>query len=181
MTMSIEEVVDNYADHIYRAAYAYLGDAHEAEDVVSDVLMKYFSVCDTLDIHTQEHLKAWLLRTAINRCKDIRKSFRWKNISALDDVHSTGFGWTEEELDVKRAVDKLPEKYRAIVYLYYYEEYKTEEIARILSLPKGTVVSRLKRARDRLKDVLSDYGEEGAHERDKGYVRQSTAFGREKG
>ena len=61
---------------------------------------------------------------------------------------------------MKRAVDKLPDKYKAIVYLYYYEEYKTEEIARILSLPKGTVVSRLKRARDRLKDVLSNYREE---------------------
>ena len=160
MTMGIEEAVDNYADHIYRAAYAYLGDSHEAEDVVSDVLMKYFSVCETLDIKTAEHLKAWLLRTTINRCKDIRKSFRWKRTTALEDVHKAEFGWTEAELDVKRAVDKLPEKYKAIVYLYYYEEYKTEEIARILSLPKGTVVSRLKRARDRLRDVLSDYGEE---------------------
>ena len=52
MTMSIDEVVDNFADHIYRAAYAYLGDAHEAEDVVSDVLMKYFSVCESLDINS---------------------------------------------------------------------------------------------------------------------------------
>lgn len=160
MTMSIDEVVDNYADHIYRAAYAYLVDAHEAEDVVSDVLMKYFSVCESLDINSAEHLKAWLLRTAINRCKDIRKSFRWKRTTALEDVHKTDFGWTEAELDVKRAVDKLPDKYRPIVYLYYYEEYKTEEIARMLSLPKGTVVSRLKRARDRLRDVLSDYREE---------------------
>ena len=71
---TIDEVVDEFADHIYRAAYAYLGSGAEAQDVVSDVLMKYFSVCETLQINSKEHLKAWLLRTAINKCKDVVKS-----------------------------------------------------------------------------------------------------------
>ena len=160
MTIDIDGIVDRYSDHIYRAAYAYLGDAHEAEDIVSEVLMKFFEVCDTLDLAGEEHLKAWLLRTAINKCKDIIRSSRWKKTAPLEDIHKTGFGWSEAELDVKRALDKLGEKYRIVVYLYYFEEYKTEEIAQILRLPKGTVVSRLKRAREQLKVVLADYGKE---------------------
>ena len=160
MTIDIDGIVDRYSDHIYRAAYAFLGDSHEAEDVVSEVLMKYFTVCTELDIENEEHLKAWLLRTAVNRCKDIVRSARRRKTTALEDTHKTEFGWSEAELDVKKAVDKLSEKYKIIVYLYYYEEYKTDEIAHILKLPKGTVVSRLKRARERLKDVLADYGKE---------------------
>ena len=160
MLFSIDEVVDRYADHVYRAAYSYLGSQAEAEDVVSDVLMKYFSVCEELDIKSAEHLKAWLLRTAINRCKDIVRSARWKRSVELTDTHRAEFGWSEKELDVKEALDSLDEKYRAVVCLYYYEEYKTDEIAKILSLPKGTVVSRLDRARKRLRVLLADYGEE---------------------
>lgn len=157
---SIDEVVDEFADHIYRAAYAYLGSSGEAEDVVSDVLMKYFSVCETLKIDSREHLKAWLLRTAINRCKDIVKSSRWKRSAELTDIHRVEFGWSERELDVKRALDTLDEKYRTVVCLYYYEQYKTQEIAQILGIPKGTVVTRLDRARKQLRTMLADYGEE---------------------
>lgn len=160
VTYDIDVVVDRFSDHIFRAAYAYLNDAHEAEDVVSEVLMKYFSCCESLDITSYEHLKAWLLRAAVNRCKDIVKSARFRRTAALEDVHRAEFKYSDAELDVRRALDSLPEKYRIIVYLYYYEEYKTEEIAQILGLPKGTVVSRLDRARRQLRTALADYGEE---------------------
>ena len=160
MIYDIDEVVDRFSDHIFRAAYAYLGDVHEAEDVVSDVLMKYFSRCEKLDLESAEHLKAWLLRTSVNRCKDIVRSARFRKTAPLEDVHKADFGSSDSEIDVKRALEKLPEKYRIVVYLYYYEEYKTEEIARILGLPKGTVVSRLDRARKKLRMALADYGEE---------------------
>ena len=155
-----DEGVDRFSDHIFRAAFAYLGDVHEAEDVVSDVLMKYFSCCEKLDIGSDEHLKAWLLRTAVNRCKDILRSARVRRTSPLEDVHKAVSDCSDAEIDVKRALGGLPEKYRIVVYLYYYEEYKTEEIARILGLPKGTVVSRLDRARKKLRTALADYGEE---------------------
>ena len=160
MRFSIDEVVDGFADHIYRAAYACLGSSVEAADVVSDVLMKYFSVCETLELDSREHLKAWLLRTAINRCKDIVKSSRWKCSAELTEVHRAEFGWSERELDVKRALDSLDEKYREVVCLYYYEQYKTQEIAQMLGIPKGTVVTRLDRARKQLRTMLADYGEE---------------------
>lgn len=160
MIYDIDEVVDRFSDHIFRAAYAYLGDVHEAEDVVSEVLMRYFSCCEDLDIDDYEHLKAWLLRAAINRSKDILRSARFRKTAPLEDVHKTEFASPEVRIDVKRALGKLSEKYRMVVYLYYYEEYKTEEIAHILGLPKGTVVSRLDRARGKLRKALADYGEE---------------------
>lgn len=160
MKYDIDDVVDRFADHIFRGAYAYLNDVHEAEDVVSEVLMKFFSCCDDLDIRSDEHLKAWLLRTAVNRCKDILRSARYRRTVPLEDVHKTVFGGSDIHMDIERAIDGLPAKYRTILYLYYYEEYKTEEIAQILGLPKGTVVSRLDRARKKLRTALADYGEE---------------------
>ena len=155
---SVDEVVERYADHIYRAAYSYLGSAHEAEDVVSDVLMKYFSVCMTLDIESAEHLKAWLLRTAVNRCKDIVRSARWKKSAELTDIHKAEFAWSEKEIDVKAALDSLTEKYRIVVYLYYYEEYNIREIASILGKSENTVSSLLQRGRKKLKTELEKEG-----------------------
>ena len=126
----------------------------------TEVLMKFFSCCETLDIHTDEHLKAWLLRVAVNLSKNIIKSARWRKNVPQDDDYQAEFLWNESELDVKQALDKLPNEYRAVIYLYYYEGYKTTEIAQILELPKGTVVSRLDRARKKLGTLLADYGKE---------------------
>lgn len=156
----IDSIVDRYSDDIFRAAYSYLNDVHEAQDVVSEVLMKFFSCCETLDIHTDEHLKAWLLRVAVNLSKNIIKSARWRKNVPQDDDYQAEFLWNESELDVKQALDKLPNEYRTVIYLYYYEGYKTTEIAQILELPKGTVVSRLDRARKKLGTLLADYGKE---------------------
>ncbi len=160
MEKNIDFVVEHYADMIFRTALSYLNERAEAEDVVSEVLMKYFTNCENLDFTDGEHLKAWLIRVTINKCKDIFKSARFKRNTILEDIHANEFNWSEAEIDIKRAMDKLDHKYRIVLYLYYYEEYKTEEIAEILHTSKGTVVSRLSRARDKLKITLSDYGEE---------------------
>lgn len=160
MILTVDETIDRYADHIYRAALSYLKDTHDAEDVVNDVLMKYFSACEKLDIESEEHLKAWLLRTAINRCKDILGSARKKHETKLEDIHDPKADNCDTLLDVRQAVNALDDKYRIVVYLYYYEEYGTKEIAGILGLPKGTVVSRLKRARDMLRKKLNGYERE---------------------
>ncbi|MBR1863327.1 MAG: sigma-70 family RNA polymerase sigma factor [Ruminococcus sp.] len=160
MDIDIDEIVALYSDTVYRAALTCLRDPHEAEDVVSEVMIKYFTVCGRLEIRDQEHLKAWFIRVAVNRCRDILKSARYRKTAALEEERAVSAGMSsgmgEEELDLKKALSQLDEKYRTVIYLYYYEQYKTEEIASLLKIPKGTVVSRLARAREKLKGLLSD-------------------------
>lgn len=160
MDKNIDFVVEQYADTVYRTAYAYLGSKSAAEDVVSEVLMKYFTLCEKLELNGGEHLKAWLIRVTANRCKDILKSAEKKNSPLEDHDTPQDFSFNEERMDVQKALNNLEEKYRVVVYLYYYEEYKTEEIAKLLRLPKGTVLSRLARARKQLRGLLKDYEEE---------------------
>jgi RNA polymerase sigma-70 factor (ECF subfamily) len=142
---------------------AYLGREADAEDIVSEVLIKYFSLCDKLNFNDSEHLKAWLIRVTVNMCKDLLKSAAYrKNVPTQPDsgAECDLIEKYSQRTDVRNALEQLDEKYRTVLYLYYYEEYKTEEIAKILHLSKGTVTSRLARGRDKLRLKLSDYEKE---------------------
>ena len=100
--------------------------------------------------------KAWLLKCTANACKDHLKSFWRKNVVALDDtITFTG----EKERELWDAVNALAPKYRVVVHLYYYEGYTQNEIAEILQISKTVVQTRMSRARNQLKEVLSHYDE----------------------
>lgn len=92
LTRDIDYIVDKFSDDIYRAALAVTGSVHEAEDIVSEVIIKYFTRQGELFFNDDEHLKAWLLRTAINLSKDLLRSagrrLRAENeVSASSDFH----------------------------------------------------------------------------------------------
>ena len=127
MERNIDFIVEKYSEMIFRTAYAYLNNYAEAEDIVSDVLMKYFSCCEELSFNDGEHLKAWLIRVTVNRCKDVLKSSRFKINKPIDTEYKSEFNWSEAEIDVKNALEKLDEKYRIVIYLYYYEGYTNSD------------------------------------------------------
>lgn len=156
--MNIDYVVDRFADDIYRAALSCTGNVCEAEDITSEVLIKYFTKQQELSFGDDEHLKAWLLRTAINLSKDLIRSAgrRLRNEDNSASL-SKDFSAPDMQIDVQNAMNGLDEKYKTVLYLFYFQGYKAEEIAHILGTKKGTVTSRLKRAREKLKLSLSDY------------------------
>lgn len=157
MGRNIDYIVDKFSNVVFRTAFSYCGSYHEAEDIVSDVMMKYFDNCTKLDYENDEHIKAWLIRVTINMCKDFVKSSRYKKNCQLDESQGGEFMWSDTEIDVGNAISQLDEKYRIVLFLYYFEGYKTDEIAALLKTTKGTVVSRLSRARGKLKISLADY------------------------
>ena len=115
---------------------------------------------NTLFFNDDEHLKAWLLRTAINLSKDLLRS-AGRRLRAENEVSaSSDFSSPDMQIDVQNAINRLDKKYRIVLYLFYYQGCKTDEIADILGTSKGTVTSRLKRAREKLKLSLSDYEKE---------------------
>ena len=145
---------NTYSKMIYRLAFIQMKTKEQAEDILQDVFVKLMGYNNNFE--SDEHLKAWLLRTTINCCKDHWKSAWFKKRASLDEIseipmqasptNSTGF--------VTECVKKLPTKYRYIIHLYYYEEYSLKDIADILSLNENTVRTRISRARQLLKKYL---------------------------
>ena len=154
LTRDIDYIVDKFSDDIYRAALAVTGSVHEAGDIVSEVIIKYFTRQGELFFNDDE------LRTAINLSKDLLRS-AGRRLRAENEVSaSSDFSSPDMQIDVQNAINRLDKKYRIVLYLFYYQGCKTDEIADILGTSKGTVTSRLKRAREKLKLSLSDYEKE---------------------
>lgn len=144
---------NRYKDMIYRVALNYLGSGFDAEDVVQDVLVKLYTYTKPFD--SDAHLKHWLIRVTINMCKNILRAPWRKNhvpLDALDALCETAAFEAEEESEIFRAVMGMKEKYRTVLYLFYYEEYSVAEIAGILNLKESAVTTRLSRGRSILRN-----------------------------
>jgi len=145
----LEKIIREYADMIYRIAYQYTGNFSDAEDILQDVSMALVTQNPPLEDKT--HLKYWICRVTINKCKNLykrKKIFDWQELKEDSAVYEPQFPYIKEELF------KLPTKYRTVLYLYYFEEYSIEEISKILKLSPNTVGSQLRRGRERLKKLL---------------------------
>lgn len=146
-----EKTYEQYVNMLYRVCFSYMKNKADSEDVVADVFIKLLN--SDKSFQSAEHEKAWLLRTAVNQCKDRLKHW-WNTCENIDDYEcledDNQFG-EDETLEV---VMKLPDRYKAAIYLYYYEGYSSSEIARILMKPQSTILNHLHEARKYLKGVL---------------------------
>lgn len=159
----IGNAIEKFSDTVLRAAHSIVLNRTMAEDIYSDV---YFELCKTINCSNYKfandtHLKAWLIRVAINKAKNLKYSAvsRYsvelhENIAATTNTN-TAEG-IAQKLDVENALSQLNEKERAIVYLHYYEGYSFKDIAVMLLEPDSTIRSLVKRARDKLKGMLDD-------------------------
>lgn len=144
----IEKTVEKYSPSMLRAAFSVLRNTHDAEDAVQEAFVKLVRLKPSFN--DESHEKAWLLRVTINNAKNIRRSFSRQGTS-LDE--NLPFTYTENT-DVLNEVLSLPEKYRVVIHLYYYEGYSIKEIAEILNKPASTVGTLLSRGRNMLKTFL---------------------------
>lgn len=139
-------LVEENENGLYRAALAILGDPHEAEDAVQDAFLKYLE-------RAPEDLRnpgAWLMRVLVNGCKS-RLRLTWRQVGPLpENLPTPG----PEEVEEMEEIFSLPPEDRAVIHLFYYEGWSTDEIAKMLCLKPGTVRSRLTRARQKLRKLL---------------------------
>lgn len=154
MKPPLEQVMRQHETGVYAAAYSLLKNKQDAEDVVQETFLKYYS--RSREFASSEHLRAWLLRLAINRAKDILRAASRKNTVPLeDDPQELAFPLPESR-GLFEAVLALPEQYRTVIHLFYYEDYSVQEIARILRLTKQAVKTRLFRGRQMLRAALKE-------------------------
>ena len=144
----LERLITENENRLYRAALAILGDPQEAEDAVQDAFVKYLEKAPA-DL---ENPAAWLMRVLVNGCKS-RLRLVWRQVTELPDTLPAPSPEEREEL---AELWSLPPEERAAIHLFYYEGWSTEEIASMTGVAPGTVRSRLSRARERLRKLLSD-------------------------
>lgn len=144
--------VETYRDTVYRVALHHFASPPDAEDAVQEVFLRLYTREEAFD--SQEHLRRWLIRVTVNVCKDVLKSpWRRRRIS-LEALPDQPVFDAPEQGELYQAVLALPEKYRVVLDLYYYEELSIREIGQVLGLRQTAVTTRLFRARDLLKQRL---------------------------
>ncbi|QHT59378.1 sigma-70 family RNA polymerase sigma factor [Paenibacillus lycopersici] len=153
---SVRKALELYAQSLIKIAFAYLKNTADAEEVAQDVFLAYLQKRPVFA--NREHEKAWLIRTTINKSKNMLKTgwFRSRNPVPEDLSYLP-----KEESDVLQAVLALDKKYRIPIHLHYYEGYSIQEIAAILQAKPATVGTWLARGRMILKEQMGGQGDEG--------------------
>ena len=142
----IQQVVEEYGDTIYRLALHYVKNPADAEDVVQEVLLAFF----TREI-PEERRKAWLLRVTVNKSLDILRK-RKRNVPLEEDL-SDGKG---EKANLSEELKELSPLDRELIYLFYFEGYSSKEISRLVKKSDGAVRKRLERAKKTLRQILEN-------------------------
>lgn len=145
----VVRIVKAYSDSMLRAAYSVLKSTEDAEDAVQEVFLKLLQ--KKPQFRNSEHEKAWLLRVTINISKNMMKSLSRSSLPVTEEIPCS-----DEKSELLAVVMSLPERYRTVIHLYYYEGYSIKETAAILKLPTATVGTRLARARNLLKGEFSE-------------------------
>jgi RNA polymerase sigma-70 factor (ECF subfamily) len=150
----VSEIISKYANLVFRLCIVYLKNQADAEDAFQDIFIKLFE--KNPKFNDEEHIKAWLIKCTTNHCKNILGSYWNRFRVSMDNVELPIEDKEDDEL--VKFVMKLPFKYKAVIYLYYYEGYNSLEISEILNVKEATVRTQLKRGRELLKKDLSNGG-----------------------
>lgn len=142
-----------YGDTVYRVALNACGCTADAEDIMQTVLLKLYK--EPKPFCSEEHVRRWLIRVALNESRKLTRSAWFKRRAPLEDWAGT-VELENSQSELLQAVMSLPKNYRVPIYLHYYEGYQVKEVAKLCGIPESTAQTRLQRARQRLKEILTD-------------------------
>ncbi len=151
-----------YSDLVMRICVIQCQNEEDAKDCFQNVFLKLLQ--RDREFESEEHRKAWLIRVAVNECHSLYRSL-WKKREVGVNIPENIEPWYQEErfggcdIGVWEEVRQMDSKYSQVLYLYYYEEYETKEIAKLLHLSVNTVKSRLLRGRKKLKERIGEWDE----------------------
>jgi RNA polymerase sigma-70 factor, ECF subfamily len=157
----IERLMNVYGNDVLRTAYLYLKDMQRAEDAFQEVFIKIYKKYDSFKGKSSE--KTWIISITINVCKDLLRSSWLKKVFVTDNVMTEKHHEDTDKAAIRLVENKilfnevisLQSSLKDVVILYYYQEFDTKEISKVLGIAEGTVRSRLHRAREILKNKLS--------------------------
>lgn len=148
----MEEVIQREKALVYRLAFSQCHQKDQADDIFQNVMYRYLKRKPTFE--SSEHEKAWFIRVTLNCSKTSLKSF-WNN--RVEEIDEQAYIFEKKEIDLTPYLNKLPKKYNAVLYLFYYEGYSTKEMAELLHIKENNVRVLLNRARNQLrKEIEAD-------------------------
>jgi RNA polymerase sigma-70 factor (ECF subfamily) len=169
MTMESEkqelnEIMKDYGDELVRLAFTYVRDVETAKDMVQNTFIKCYENLETF--RHDSKLKTWLYRITINQCKDYLKSWNYRKVQTRNFIQEKTGTWIpstenavmdrENKQEIKDIILSLPKSYREVIFLYYYNSMKIDEISEITDMSTNTVKTRLRRAKQRLKTIMEE-------------------------
>ena len=152
--INFPKVAEKKWNTLYRVAFSYYGNKHDAEDTVQDAMLKLYKD-RSKTFENREHVRNWLIRVTVNSCKTvlrIRDLWRERRITA-ENMSEIAVWESPEHGDFFLSVMSLPKQHRTVLHLYYYEDYSTKEIAEIMGQKEAHIRVRLSRARRKLREV----------------------------
>ena len=132
MKQLIKDLVERYQDNLFAVAFNVCKNAADADDIVQETFMKYYLANKEFD--SEQHIRAWLIRVTINKAKNVTRSFWRQHKVSLEEYMETLAFETQKDSELFETVMNLPQKYRIVIHLYYYEDYSVHEIAGLLKL-----------------------------------------------
>lgn len=154
----LNQAMERYSDTVRRLCMIRLKNYADTEDIFQTVFLKY--VLSSASFESEEHEKAWFIRVTVNACKDLLKSFFRSRSVPLEEIAEQAAELPEDHREVLEAVLSLPQKYRDVVYLHYYEGYTAPRIGEILGKNVNTVYTLLTRSKQMLRERLGGEGYE---------------------
>ncbi len=154
----LSQWIEEYSDQILRTCFLYLSDHSQAEDAVQDTWIKAWKHMDDFEKKNIANAKAWLLRIAINTCKDYRRSAWFRHIDrskALDELPQQLTAAEPEDRTLTLTVMDLPDRYKQVILLYYFQGLTMQETADALDVSQATVHRRLEKAEELLRGTLT--------------------------
>ncbi|MCL2677865.1 MAG: RNA polymerase sigma factor [Clostridiales bacterium] len=147
----IAELYQRHVKTVYRVCFAYMKNRDDADDMVHDTFVKL--IRQGCAFAHEEHEKAWLIRTASNLCKDNLRHW-WRKREKFEDCAALPGKDSFEITETFQVIMGLPERYKTVIYMYYYEGYSGQEIAQALSKPLSTIYNHLHEAKTILRNKL---------------------------
>lgn len=153
------ELIEQYKLPIYKTAKSILKDEDDVCDAIQDTALSIYK--NIPNLKNEEYFKTWVIRITINKCYDILKKHKLNNekmLKAQEDVSELHTNFDNNvilQTDLQTTLELLEEDLKIVTILYYYNDLSISEISDILNIPKGTVKSRVFRAREKLYEILS--------------------------
>ncbi len=154
----VNRAIEQYSDMVRRLCMIHLKNYHDTQDIFQTVFLKY--VLSSVIFKSEEHEKAWFIRVTINACKDLLKNFFRTHVVSIEELTGQPSVLSPDNTEVLEAVQSLPDKYKNVVYLHFYEGYTAPEIGKILGKNVNTIYTYLTRSKKLLREKLGGDGYE---------------------
>ena len=142
-----------YMDTVYRVARAGSRNNADAEDITQNTFLKLLQRSKAFN--DDDHARKWLIRVAVNESNQLWRRRKHEDCPASEEEPAISDDFTEKDIELMTVIAQLPPEYRQVLHLYYFEDYRTKEIAKLLKVSDDTVRARLSRARKTLKGLLN--------------------------